>query len=52
MIQLLGSYYRMCSLTKECVLLLKNAFSYYRMCSLKAVMSDTVIREQSLGNSH
>ena len=28
------SYYRMCSLTTECVLLLQNVFSYYRMCSL------------------
>ena len=28
------SYYRMCSLTIECVLLLSNVFSYYRMCSL------------------
>jgi hypothetical protein len=28
------SYYRMCSLTTECVLLLQNVLSYYRMCSL------------------
>jgi len=28
------SYYRMCSLTTECVVLLQNAFAYYRMCSL------------------
>ena len=28
------SYYRMCSLTIECVLLLQNLFSYFRVCSL------------------
>ena len=28
------SYYRMCSLTIECVLFLWNVLSYYRMCSL------------------
>ena len=27
-------YYRMCSLSVECVLFLQNVFSFYRMCSL------------------
>ena len=27
-------WYRMCSLTTECALLLQNVFFYYRMCSL------------------
>ena len=27
------SYYKMCALTVECVLLLCNVSSYYRMCS-------------------
>jgi len=30
LIDTLPSYYRMCSLTRECVLLLQNMFSYYR----------------------
>jgi len=32
----------LCSLTTECVLVLKNVFSYYRMCSLtiECVLSD------------
>ena len=34
LLQNVFSYYRMCSLTTECVLLLQNVFSYYRMCSL------------------
>ena len=36
---MLFSYYRMCSLTTECVLLLQNVFSYYRMCSLTMLFS-------------
>ena len=30
------SYHRMCSLTKECVLLPKIVFSFQRMCSVTA----------------
>ena len=30
------SYHRMCSLTKECILLPQKVFSYYRTCSLTA----------------
>ena len=29
------SYERMCSLTRECLLLRENVFSYERMCSLR-----------------
>jgi len=32
------SYYRLCSLTTDCVLLLQIVFSYYRMCSLTTVL--------------
>jgi len=49
------SYYRMCSLTIECALLLSNVFSYYRMCSLTIecvllhVTDSVVIREGARG---
>ena len=33
-LQNVSSYYRMCPLTTECVLLLQNVSSYYRMCPL------------------
>ena len=37
------SYYRMCSLTTECVLLPQNAFSYYRMCSVYYVLLNIAV---------
>ena len=42
------SYYRMCSLIIECVLLLSNVFSYHRMCSLTMSSAPSYYRMCSL----
>ena len=46
------SYYGMCPLTMECVLLLWNVFSYYGMCSLAVSSTKAAVLKPKMAPKH